>query len=117
LNENSKSAALSATLPELCHNFIVGLDFPSPEKLFVIFLESSYGFSRNVARRQIIEKIFAQKDIPFLSLSVKAGSALSEQWHLIYFGDLLSYYLAGVNGVDPSPIEAIGFLKTELKKV
>lgn len=115
-NENSKSFAASFALPEACHNTIVGLDFSIPEKLTVLYLESNFAFSRNNLRKRVIQKIFENKEIPFTPLSVRSGSPLAEQWLLIYFGDLLSYYLAGVYGVDPSPIESIDFLKTELKK-
>jgi len=117
LNENSKTFAATFPLPEASHNTIVGLDYAIPEKLVVIFLESSYGFSRNVARKKIFQKLFEQKEIPFIPLSVKSSNALVEQLLLIHFGDLLSYYLSGVNGVDPTPIESINFLKEELKKL
>lgn len=116
LNENSKTFAATAVLPELCHNTIVGLDFSIPEKLTVLFLESNFAFSRNNFRKRVIQKVFEQKEIPFIPLSVRSASPLAEQWLFIYFGDLLSYYLAGVYGVDPSPIESIDFLKDELKK-
>ena len=32
----------------------------------------------------------------------------------IYFGDLVSYYLALLYGVDPSPVDPIGRLKARL---
>lgn len=115
-NENAKTFAVSAELPELCHNLAAGLDFPAPEKLHFLILESAYGFSRNLARSKVIQKILTDKEISFTPLSVRSGSVLSEQWSFIYFGDLLSYYLAGVNGVDPSPIETITYLKKELEQ-
>lgn len=117
LNENSKTFAVSAALPEASHNIIVGLEYAIPEKMIVIFLESSYGFSRNIARKKIFQKLFESKEIPFIPLSVKTTNKLSEQLLLLHFGDLLSYYLAGVNGVDPTPIESIDFLKKELEKL
>ena len=116
-NENSKTLALSSYLPEASHNTIVGLDFPIPEKLYVLFLESSFGFSRNVARKRVFQKLFEAKDIPFIPLSVKSSNSLVEQLLLLHFGDLLSYYLAGVYGIDPSPIDAIDQLKDELNKL
>ena len=117
LNENSKTFAASFNFPEACHNFIVGLEFPTPEKICILFLESNYAFSRNIARQKIIHELVDKKEIAFLPLSVRSGNFLTEQLLFIYFGDLLSYYLAGVYGVDPTPIESINFLKEQLKKV
>lgn len=117
LNENSKTFALSAENPELCHNLIVGTEYAIPEKLVILYLESKYGFSRNNARQKVLHRWFDSQQLTFIPLSVKSSSPLAEQWLLIYFGDLLSYYLAGVYGVDPSPIPPIKFLKEELAKL
>lgn len=116
-NENSKVFAYTSPMPEFCHNGIVGLDFAVPEKLSVMYLESKFGFSRNIARQKIISEIIADNDISFTPLSVRSSSALAEQLLLVHFGDLLSFYLAGVYGIDPSPIEAIIKLKDKLTKV
>lgn len=116
LNENSKTFAVNPVLPELCHNTLVGLDFTIAEKIHALFLDSTYAFSRNTLRKNIIKKIFDQKDIPFTPLSITSHSVLAEQWLFIYLGDLVSYFLAGVNGVDPSPVDSINLLKEELKK-
>lgn len=117
LNENSKTFGLSAEVPELCHNVIVGTEYAIPEKIVILYLESRYGFSRNLAREKVLHKWFDAQQISFVPLSVKSSSLLSEQWLLIHFGDLLSYYLAGVYGVDPSPIPPIKFLKEALAKL
>ncbi len=116
-NENSKTFALAATLPEAGHNIVVGIEFAVTEKLEVLLLESKYGFSRNIARKKGLEKVFSQKEIPFVPLSVKSGSPLAEQFLFLHFGDLLSFYLAGVYGVDPTPTAAIDLLKSELIKL
>ncbi|HSX42051.1 MAG TPA: bifunctional phosphoglucose/phosphomannose isomerase [Candidatus Saccharimonadales bacterium] len=117
LNENSKTTAFPAALPELCHNLIAGLEFAIPEKLTVLLLESSYSFSRNVARAKVVSQSFENQQIPVVPLSVQSSSQLGEQLLLLHFGDLLSYYLAGVYGVDPTPVEEIATLKEALKKI
>lgn len=117
LNENSKTFAVAVDMPELCHNTVIGVDFSVPEKLSVLQLESKYAFSRNIARKKIIEKILATKDIPAIPLVVSSRSLLAEQLLMVHFGDWLSFYLAGVYGVDPGPVDAINTLKEELKKV
>lgn len=116
MHENAKSFAYSGSVPEVCHNLILGFDFPIPEKMVVLYLESSFGFSRNIAREKILQKLLTAKGVTFTPLSVKSGSILAEQWLLLYFGDLLSYYLAGIYGVDPTPFEMIEKLKQELEK-
>jgi len=117
LSENSKTTALAQAFPELCHNFLTGLDFAIPEKITVLCLKSQYSFSRNVAREKIVQNWFTKKNIPFSPLTMQSASPLAEQWLFLYFGDLLSYYLAGVYGVDPNPIEAVTFFKDELGKI
>jgi len=116
-NENSKTLAIRASLPEAGHNLVAGLEFPIPEKLTALLLESKYGFSRNIAHKKALQKVFSDKEISFIPLSVRSSSALAEQLLLIHFGDLLSFYLAGVYGVDPTPIEAIDKLKEEMAKL
>ncbi|MCX8126544.1 MAG: hypothetical protein N3E40_05350 [Dehalococcoidia bacterium] len=39
---------------------------------------------------------------------------MSHMMSLIYLGDWASYYLAMLNGVDPSPVDRITYLKKRL---
>ena len=43
-------------------------------------------------------------------------SSLARIFSLIYFGDILSVYLAVMRGIDPTPIEIITRLKRELSR-
>jgi len=115
LNENSNTFACLAEVPEFCHNGINGLDFFVSEKLLIFYLESKFAFSRNSRRKVIIEEICQQKNISYLPLSVKSGSILAEQLLFIYFTDLVSYFLAGINGIDPYDIDSINQIKEKLK--
>ncbi|MBI4947949.1 bifunctional phosphoglucose/phosphomannose isomerase [Candidatus Berkelbacteria bacterium] len=116
LNENSNSFAFALSLPELSHNFIAGLENPFPEKTVVIYLESKYAFSRNVARTKILQQVLAKNQVTVIPLELNSNSQLIEQLLYIYLGDLVSYYLAGIYGVDPTPVEPIQFLKEGLAK-
>jgi glucose/mannose-6-phosphate isomerase len=44
-------------------------------------------------------------------------SAFSHMLSLIHFGDYVSYYLAMLNQVDPTPVESIAFLKRRLAEL
>jgi glucose/mannose-6-phosphate isomerase len=43
-------------------------------------------------------------------------SLLARIFSLIHLGDWVSYYLAILNNVDPTPVSKIDFLKSELAK-
>ena len=44
-------------------------------------------------------------------------SLLARMFSLIHLGDWTSYYLAILNGVDPTPVRVIDYLKNELGKL
>jgi glucose/mannose-6-phosphate isomerase len=49
------------------------------------------------------------------ALEVEGDAGLGEMLWAIHFGDYVSYYLAMLNGVDPTPVAAIDSLKGALK--
>lgn len=117
INENAKSAVWAEELPELCHNFIVGLDFPKrlKDKIFVVVLQSKYDHPRNKIRQSVVFQILQQKSIPYEPILMHpSDSALDEMLSAIYLGDYVSYYLAIANGLDPTPIKSIELLKERL---
>ncbi len=117
VNENSKQIASYDALPELCHNTIVGLEFPSniKENLYLVFLQSKFDHTRVKLREQIMIRILVKKKIKFEFLMfTPSSSQLSEMFKMIFFGDYLSYYLSVLNNIDPTPVETIKFLKDKL---
>lgn len=117
INENSKQAAFYEVFPELCHNLIVGLDFPKRlgEKIYFVMLESEFDHPRNKIRQAILGQIFRKKGINYEIIQVKKPlSPLVEMMQAIMLGDYVSYYLGIINGVNPTTIEMINFLKDKL---
>jgi len=51
-----------------------------------------------------------------LEVESEGQSLLARMFSLIYLGDWTSYYLAILNGVDPTPVKVIEYLKDELGK-
>lgn len=119
LNENAKNAAYFEVFPELCHNSIVSLDFPRVQKrdAFVVLLQSNFDHPRNTLRMNLYASTLARKAIPY-EIVRTAGSPnpVSELSEIILFGDFVSFYLAMLNRVDPTPVEPIEQLKKELAK-
>ncbi len=117
-NENSKAWAFFESFPELNHNAVVGYEFPpeAKEKLFVILLHSASLRPRNLLRYEVTAKLLAKAGIAYEFAEARGESALAQVLSLILLGDYSSFYLAMLNGVDPSSTDAINFIKQYLAK-
>ena len=117
LNENSKAWAFYEVFPELNHNAVVGYQFP-PElasKIVVVLLRSAYLFKRIQLRYQITCQLLKQAKVSYQIVEGEGTNPLSQMMSLVLFGDYVSYYLAILYKIDPSPVKAIDYLKEQLK--
>lgn len=116
-NENSKTFAHTNLLPELNHNEIVGWD--QPENLLkdaeIVFLRDGKEHPQVRRRFEITKELLKPLASGVYEVWSRGEGLLSRLFSLIYFGDYLSYYLALLLGVDPTPIERIDYLKGKLK--
>lgn len=119
LSENAKVLAFHNVFPELNHNEIVGWEKLNHlfENFQIIYLRDLADHSRNQIRMDITKKILEQVAPPIIQLFTEGHSRLARLFSLIYLGDMVSYYLAILNGIDPTPIEKIQFLKDQLQLV
>ncbi|KPK39411.1 MAG: hypothetical protein AMJ78_08555 [Omnitrophica WOR_2 bacterium SM23_29] len=115
LAENSKALASSHVFPEMNHNEIVG--WVNPKRLlkdFVVVILRDKGEHPRVARRIEITKAIIKKKSKIIEVRSKGGGLLSRIFYLIYLGDFVSFYLAILNDVDPTPVDTITYLKRRL---
>jgi len=112
-NENSKAWAFFESFPELNHNAVAGYEFPleAKEKIFVLMLRSSSLRPRSLLRYEATAKLLAKARIPYEIAEASGESALVQVMSLILLGDYSSFYLAMLNEVDPTSIDAINFIK------
>jgi len=116
LNENSKAWAFYEVFPELNHNAVVGYQFP-PElagKIMIILLRSAHLHKRIQLRHQVTCRLLEQARVNYQIVDGEGTSQLSQLMSLVLFGDYISYYLAIMHKVDPSPVKAIDYLKEQL---
>ena len=118
-NENSKHWAFFEALPELHHNAVVGLQIPPAlhDHVTVLMLRSALDFSRIQARWDVTAELLQREGVAFEVLNGRGKSKLAQMLSLIHFGDYVSYYLALLNAVDPSPVQTIAFLKKRLEEI
>ena len=117
-NENSKHWAFFEQLPELNHNAVMGYQFPAQmaRQIVVVLLNSSHNHPRIQAREEVTVRLLGQHGVRSTIVSARGESDLAQMSTAIQLGDFVTYYLALLNGIDPSTIEAIDFLKAELAR-
>jgi glucose/mannose-6-phosphate isomerase len=117
-NENSKVPAFCSVFPELNHNEIEGWDMHHEfgYKFFIIILRSEDENDRISRQIEITKSLLSDRVSGLREVWGKGKGRLSEIFSLIYLGDFASYYLAILNGVDPTPVRNIERLKKQLKK-
>ena len=118
INENGKSWAFHEAFPELNHNATVGYAHPPEviDKLRVIVLRSPLFNERIKLRYEVTGELLERAGVPHEYLDSTGESALAQMMGLIITGDFISYYLGILNGIDPTPVEVISYLKDRLAK-
>ena len=118
LNENSECWALAEELPELNHNSVVGFGLPKDvvERMHVVFLWHEALYPRLLLRYKATAAALAEAGVSHEQVDAEGDGPLAQALSAIYFGDLASYYLALLNGVEPSSVAAIDRLKERLEE-
>lgn len=112
--ENAKNMAFANQYAEFNHNELVGwadLMKKLKKNFIVIQLHDSEDNIQIVQRMDIVHKLIAELGIEVLEINAIGATPLERMFYLIQLGDFMSYYLAVLNGVDPSPVKVITRLK------
>lgn len=118
-NENSKIPAFYNLFPELNHNEIEGWNTHHDlgRNFFIILLRST-DENENLAKQiEITKSILDERCGGIREVWGRGNGKLSQIFSLIYLGDFVSFYLAILNGIDPTPVKNIEKLKNQLIKL
>jgi glucose/mannose-6-phosphate isomerase len=113
MQENAKHLAFGALLPEMNHNEINGWVLPEKlQKDFIfIFLEDKDDHPKESLRFDALENILKDQGKEVIRSMPEGKTLLARMLDSIYLGDWTSYYLALMNGQDPTAIPVITKLK------
>jgi len=116
LAENSKRTSVANTFPEMDHNEIVNLADVSASRqgIKVVVLSTGTETAQMRKRVDITKKLIASSGVEVEEVKASGGTILERILSLMYLGDYVSVYIALLNGMDPTPVEAIESLKKEL---
>jgi glucose/mannose-6-phosphate isomerase len=118
INENAKLLGHSSAIPELNHNEVVGWERAGdPARgAVVVILRDGLEAEPNVARLALTAEFLGRQGVRVLEPEPPTGGALARAVTLAWLGDLVSFYLAMLNGVDPTPVAALDEFKRRLSE-
>ncbi len=116
VNENAKAWAFYEELPEADHNAVVA--FARPEEVArrtcAVFLRSSGLHPRVLLRYEFTQRALEEAGVECRTVDVPGTGPLAQLLAATLFADYTSFYLALLNGVDPTPVPEIERLKAWL---
>ncbi len=120
-NENSKLHAFANVFPEQNHNEILGwvLAKRQAQTWAVVFLRDPNEAQETprIAHRIEVTKQLIASEAEIHEVWAEGVSLLTRMFHLIYFADFLSVYLAYLDGICPTEMRSIDHLKAEMAKL
>jgi glucose/mannose-6-phosphate isomerase len=115
INENASSPAFWAELPEANHNAICGWRRGRElAPLAGVFLCDPDQHPRVQRHVELAAAELERAGAPSMEVHTRGDSRLERVLSAVLLGDLVSVYMAVLEGVDPMPVEAIARLKREL---
>ncbi len=113
LQENSKIQAVIEDVIESCHNGIVIWD--RENNFQPILIRGQEDYDKTKERWEILKEFFSEKNIKYEEITSEKGNILTKIICLIYLLDYASIYLAVKLEVDPTPVDAIEYIKKKLE--
>ncbi len=113
VNENAKSWAIADELPEMNHNAQAGYGLPAPAVplLHAVILRHADMHPRIRLRTDATIDEMRRADVSCEVIEIDGAGLLAQVLRAVWMGDYVSYYLGLLNGVEPSPVDALDRLK------
>ena len=118
LNENAKAWAFYESIPECLHNSVESFCAGSAtgSDMFALSLQPRTISPELEDRYRVLTEMLERGGVANRTLVGVPGSPLTQLLSMILLGDYISYYLAILQGLDPSPTPAIDLGKSLLHR-
>lgn len=117
VNENAKRVAFHGEVPEVNHNFLLGLTDERAAGVVAVLLDSALISSRTRKRLDLTERILEQRGVAHERVLIPGASEVDSMLRGALLGDWLSWELARIEGVDPSDTAVLEQFKADLVTV
>ena len=120
--ENAKIWSFFEALPELLHNSVEAFGSAPPHPSIALILEPGTGGAGtgnmiHSRHNRVISETLTLHKIPNITAKGEGSSPLAQVLNMLLLGDYVSYYLAMLRGVDPSPNPSIDTAKDILSRL
>lgn len=118
-NENAKIFADYQIVPEMNHHLLEGLKYPksnSSTHVFV-FIQSLLYHPKNVIRMGLTQKVVDANDIDTIAVPLKAQTKIEQVFEMLTIFGFAGFYLAMLEGINPSPIPYVEQFKIDLTQL
>ena len=112
LQENAKMHVIAEDVIESCRNGIVA--WKKNSDVYPILIKGQDDYIKTKERWSILEEFFDKKGIKYFSINSVNGNILSKIMNLVYIFDYATVYFSILNSIDPSPVDAIDYIKSRL---
>lgn len=115
VNENAKNLAFYNILPEFCHNEFTGwTSHPIDKPFHVIDLVSDFDHPQVKKRFQLTDQLLSGRWPAATTVIVKGDNLIAQLMWVSVLSDYVSVYLAILNNVDPTALDAVDKMKKAL---
>jgi glucose/mannose-6-phosphate isomerase len=116
INELSKAQAAFEFIPEATHNTLQGAYYPevNVNHSLTFFITSKHNHRRNRLREEYTRKTFMLEAFSTDFFRTRGKSVMEDMWTALHMGDYISFYLAIIYQVDPTPVPMLAELKNQL---
>ena len=116
LNENSKTFSMHFEISELNHHLMEGLKYPakSKELIHFLFIESKNYYERILKRYPITQDVIKQNKFDYEVYKTVSSERIEEVFEILVMGSYISFYIAMLHGINPSPIPWVDYFKEKM---
>jgi glucose/mannose-6-phosphate isomerase len=115
ISENAKVVAFTGEIPEMNHNQMVGwLSGYGVSKLKPVFIVPSALEPTINKMTMVTIQMFNERGMDPVVVQLEGTTLMENLIYGLILGDMVSYYIARLSGVDPTPVDVIGEFKNRI---
>jgi glucose/mannose-6-phosphate isomerase len=117
INENAKAPAFTGTIPELCHNEIVGWGQHGDmtrQVFTLVELRHDEEHPQEARRFDLVRDLLAEVTHDVIEVRAIGEGPLAQLFDLTLVGDFVSLHMAAQEGIDPGPVPVLDDMKRAL---